>query len=123
MTDAASGSSVERWSRANASLERRAAPREQVLLPALLILPEGLRRPCIILDRSAGGLRLQLPGGEPAPDSFAVIDLVTGVGRDVEVVWRSPPTLGVRALRSYDLNAPRDGRGQELQRIWNTVLR
>lgn len=113
----------ERWSRANASIERRAAPREQVLLPALLVEGVGTRRPCVILDRSKGGLRIELPTPEPVADTFAVVDLVSGVGHEAEVVWRHASAVGLRTLRSYDLNAAQDGRGAELQQIWNAALR
>jgi hypothetical protein len=113
----------ERWSRANASIDRRATPREQVLLPALLVEAGGTRRPCVVLDRSLGGLRIQLPTPEPVSDKFAVVDLVSGVGHEVEVVWRHPPGIGLRTLRTYDLNAALDGRGAELQQIWNAALR
>jgi hypothetical protein len=113
----------ERWSRANASIDRRATPREQVLLPALLVDTEGGRRGCVILDRSEGGLRIQMPTPDPVADTFAVVDLVSGVGHEVEVVWRHAPTIGVRSLRTFDLNAVMDDRGARLQQIWNAALR
>lgn len=112
----------ERWSRANGGVERRATPREPVLLPALLVEEGGRRRPCVILDRSEGGLRINLPGDEQAPDSFCVLDLVTGMGREVEVAWRRPPELGVRTVRTYDLDQPQEGLGEVLRQIRIAVL-
>ena len=113
---------TERWSRANGGIERRATPREPVLLPALLIEEGGRKRPCVILDRSEGGLRLNLPGDEAAPDSFCVLDLVTGMGREVQVAWRRPPELGVRTVRTYDLDQPQAGLGEVLRQIRISVL-
>jgi len=113
----------ERWSRANASIDRRATPREQVLLPALLVDAGGARRPCVILDRSKGGLRVQFPTPDPVADSFAVVDLVSGVGHEVEVVWRHALDVGLRSLRSFDLNDVDDDRGARLRQIWNAALR
>ena len=113
---------TERWSRANGGIERRATPREPVLLPALLVETDGRRRACVILDRSEGGLRLSLPGDEPAPDAFCVLDLVTGMGREVQVAWRRPPELGVRTVRTYDLDQPQAGLGEVLRQIRISVL-
>ncbi|CAN7327364.1 PilZ domain-containing protein [Phenylobacterium sp. LjRoot164] len=113
---------TERWSRASGGIERRATPREPVLLPALLVEADGRRRPCVILDRSEGGLRLNLPGDEPAPDAFCVLDLVTGMGREVHVAWRKPPELGVRTVRTYDLDQPQEGLGEVLRQIRISVL-
>lgn len=113
---------TERWSRANGGIERRATPREPVLLPALLVETDGRRRACVILDRSEGGLRLSLPGDEPAPDAFCVLDLVTGMGREVQIAWRKPPELGVRTVRTYDLDQPQDGLGDVLRQIRISVL-
>ena len=105
---------TERWSRANGGIERRATPREPVLLPALLIEADGRRRPCVILDRSEGGLRLNLSGDEPAPDAFCVLDLVTGMGREVQVAWRKPPELGVRVNQHFVLAVGKDPSGRVL---------
>ena len=115
-------SATERWSRANAGIERRATPREQVLLPALIVEADGRRRPCVIVDRSDGGLRISLPGDEPAPDAFCVLDLVTGMGREVEVAWRNLPELGLRIVRTYDLDRPQEGVGETLRQIRIAVL-
>ena len=113
---------IERWSRANGGIERRATPREPVLLPALLIEAGGRKRPCVILDRSEGGLRINLPGDEAAPDSFCILDLVTGMGREVQVAWRRLPELGVRTVRTYDLDQPQAGLGEVLRQIRISVL-
>ena len=113
---------TERWSRANGGVERRAAPREQVLLPALIVDPDGRRRPCVIVDRSEGGLRISLPTVETTRDWFYVLDLVTGVGREVEVAWRRGPDMGLRTLRTYDLDGAEDGVGETLRKIWISVL-
>lgn len=123
MTDtAAKTTTTERWSRANAGLERRATPREPVLLPALIVLADGARRPCVIVDRSLGGLRISLPTDEPIPDAFCVVDLVTGMGREMEVAWRAAPEAGLRTVRTHDLDAPQDGIGESLRQIRIAVL-
>ena len=113
---------TERWSRASGGLERRANPREQVLLPALIVEADGRRRPCVIIDRSLGGLRLNVPGEEAASLSFCVLDLVTGMARDVEVAWSRAPEIGVRIVRTYDLDQPQEGLGETLRQIRISVL-
>ncbi len=113
---------AERMSRANSGIERRASPREPVLLPALIVEADGQRRPCVIVDRSTGGLRISLSDDQPVPDSFSVVDLVTGVGREVEVAWRALPMVGVRTLQECDLRAPADAFGENLRKVWIAVL-
>lgn len=122
MTGPGGKTSAERWSRANAGVERRATPREPVLLPALIIEADGRRRPCVIVDRSEGGLRISLPGDQATPETFCVLDLVTGMGREVEVAWRNLPELGLKIVRTYDLDRPQDGVGETLRQIRIAVL-
>lgn len=113
---------TERWSRANADMERRATPREPVLLPALLVEMGGRRRPCVIVDRSQGGMRLSVPDEKAVPETFFVLDLVTGMGREVEAAWRSSPEVGVKIVRSFDLGEPQEGVGETLRQIRISVL-
>lgn len=113
---------TERWSRANGGVERRATPREQVLLPALIVEANGRRRPCVILDRSEGGLRISLPTEEATPELFCILDLVTGMGREVEVAWRAGPQMGLRIMQAYDLDQPQQGVGEALRQIRIAVL-
>ncbi|KQW71378.1 hypothetical protein ASE17_00280 [Phenylobacterium sp. Root77] len=88
----------------------------------MLIEEGGRKRPCVILDRSEGGLRINLPGDEPAPETFCILDLVTGMGREVQVAWRRPPEVGVMTLRAYDLDQPQEGLGEALRKIRISVL-
>lgn len=114
---------AERWSRANADIERRATPREPVLLPALIVEAAGRRRPCVIVDRSLAGLRISLAAGmEEVPETFCVLDLVTGMGREVEVAWRRTPEMGLKVVRAYDLDQPQEGVGEVLRQIRIAVL-
>jgi hypothetical protein len=113
---------TERWSRANHDMERRATPRDQVLLPALIVLPDGGRRPCVIVDRSEGGLRISLPTGDSVPNAFCVIDLVSGIGREMEVAWRHADNVGLRTVRTHDLDLPQDGIGETLRQVRIAVL-
>lgn len=122
MTRTTAKTTTERWSRANAGMERRATPREQVLLPALIVEAGGRRRPCVIVDRSLGGLRISLPADDAVPDTFCILDLVTGMGREVEVAWRRAPEMGLKVVRTYDLDLPQDGIGETLRQIRIAVL-
>lgn len=123
MTGTTVKTTTERWSRANAGIERRATPREQVLLPALIVDAAGRRWPCVIVDRSLGGLRISVPDGvDDVPSTFCVLDLVTGMGREVETAWRNAPELGLKVLGTYDLNQPQEGVGEALRQIRIAVL-
>lgn len=76
----------------------------------------------MILDRSEGGLRLSVPGDDPLSPNFHVLDLVTGMGREVTVAWRRESEMGVSTLRTYDLKGAQSGAGEMLREIWVAVL-
>ena len=44
------------------------------------------------------------------------------MGREVQVAWRRPPELGVRTVRTYDLDQPQEGLGEVLRQIRISVL-
>ena len=69
-----------------------------------------------------GGLRISLPTEEATPPVFCILDLVTGMGREVEVAWRAGPQMGLRIVRAYDLDQPQEGVGEALRQIRIAVL-
>lgn len=102
--------------------ERRAHPRETLFATALLVLADGSTQLCTMVDRSLGGFRLKLKAGAALPDHFALIDLLSGLGYEGEVVWRADVLAGARRLATYDLRADQDGVGERLQTAWKTAL-
>jgi hypothetical protein len=122
MTGLAGKTTTERWSRASGGVERRAAAREAVLLPAIIVLEDGRRIPCVIVDRSAGGLRVTLPTGDETPKTFCVVDLVTGVGREMALAWRQADNAGLRTLKTHALDNPKDEVGERLRQVWIAAL-
>ena len=103
--------------------DRRATPREQVALPALVLCPEGRTIRCEMIDRSAGGFRINLPAAESLPDGFCLVDLLTGVGYRARLAWRNGELAGARCLDVFDLNAPQhDELGARLKGLRNRTL-
>lgn len=102
-------------------MERRASPREQVFLTGLMVRMDGTTAPCIIVDRSRGGFRIQLESGE-TPDSFGLIDLVAGTAYRGETAWRNEPFAGARKTATYDLQEPQSGFAAVMQSAWRQAL-
>jgi len=84
--------------------KHRAFPRSKIHQPAIIIGPNNIERPCVMLDISRGGAKLQTAAAAEVPDRF-VLTLARNrlIRRNCTVVWRaSNPaerTLGV----SFDL--------------------
>jgi hypothetical protein len=102
--------------------DRRGSPREPVFLTGLLVLGEDQTFACVIVDRSDSGLRIKLLEDAALPERFGLIDLLSGVGHQCEMVWRHGPFAGTRKLASHDLRDVEGGPAASLQRIWRTAL-
>lgn len=80
------------------SVERRRSRRRSVVQFARIAHSDGsMSDPCMILDVSATGARLQLNGTTEIPDEFTlVLSRNGGVRRRCQIVWRDEFMLGVR---------------------------
>ncbi len=56
----------------------------------------GLELPCVIVDQSAGGLRVRLDRGFALAGSVIVIDLVRGMAIECQVAWSKGLEAGLK---------------------------
>jgi hypothetical protein len=75
--------------------DRRFEPRSAANIRALVVAP-GLELPCLIVDRSAAGLRLRLDRRLALPDRVFVIDMAGAMAIEAEVAWRKGLEAGLR---------------------------
>lgn len=61
-----------------------------------VVLAHGLELPCLIVDQSAGGLRLRLERNLALPGRVVVIDLTGAVAIEADVVWRKGQEAGLK---------------------------
>lgn len=114
-------SELERRSISRAG-DRRASPREEVKLPALLVLSDDETFACTIVDRSRDGFRLNIGGDVAIPDRFLLVDILGGIGHEAQVAWRDGGFIGARSLNRHDLHEPQAGLGAVLKRAWARAL-
>lgn len=79
--------------------DRRAQPRERTFRVANIAMK--MRRhhvPCVILDISAGGARIQTPHAKEVPDYFELLNSDHKLDTWCEVRWRKDSQIGVRFL-------------------------
>ena len=97
-------SSVEAPSAPPHERQGRRAPRQRVLLTALVAYDQvGISFRCTIHDRSASGARLKLPNGMVVPDQIWVVDVADGMAYQATTVWRRYPNVGVTLGDPVDL--------------------
>ena len=66
--------------------DRRFASRQPANARGLVVAP-GLELPCLIVDQSAGGLRIRLERSFSLPAAVIVIDLSRGVAIEAALAW------------------------------------
>lgn len=74
--------------------ERRSAPRTTLNEAGSISVDEHSSLPCIVCDRSVGGIRIALPEAETVPDRFV---LSIGASNEILVcraVWRRREEIG-----------------------------
>lgn len=82
------------------SSERRQFGRRQICERGHIETPDGRRRPCLVVDISDGGARVQLSGPEAAPEVFQLVLPSLDMTVACTVVRESGGALGVAFTRS-----------------------
>ncbi|MFA4894608.1 PilZ domain-containing protein [Brevundimonas sp.] len=75
--------------------DRRFEPRHPANARGVVVAP-GLELPCVIVDQSAGGLRVRLDRGFALAGSVIVIDLVRGMAIECQVAWSKGLEAGLK---------------------------
>ena len=76
--------------------EQRAHPRDEVLRRAMIVhQTTGDSFPCLVLQISEGGARLQLLSPALPDDDLTLVDAGSGAVRAFQVTWRAGPLIGV----------------------------
>ena len=77
-------------------------------MTGLVVRPDlGVSYRCAIRDQSPWGVRLKLPVGAVAPDTFWLIDVAEARAHQAIMIWRAYPEIGVALTDPIDLKAQR----------------
>ena len=77
-------------------LERRDVPRTLLNTVGRISLDEHRTLPCLLFDRSLGGVRVALPDAESVPDKFVLTVEGTGEVLVCRTAWRKTDEIGAR---------------------------
>ncbi len=77
------------------SSERRLHPRSPANARALLVAP-GIEMACVILDTSAGGMRVRTDRQMSLPAQVVVVDISAGLAFETDVAWRKGAEAGLQ---------------------------
>lgn len=75
--------------------DRRFEPRHAAGVRGVVLTP-GFELPCLIVEQSAGGLRIRLDRGFTLTGSVIVIDLARGMAIDSAVMWSKGSEAGLK---------------------------
>ena len=75
-------------------IDRRLQPRSPANARAVLVAP-GLEMVCVILDTSAGGLKIRTDRQLALPPKVTIVDISAGVAIEADVAWRKGVEAGV----------------------------
>lgn len=78
-------------------VERRAAPRTTLNMTGNISIDEHRSLPCLVYDRSPGGVRIALPEAEIVQDAFLLRIEATDETLVCRVSWRKMDEIGARA--------------------------
>lgn len=79
----------------NSFSDRRTAPRRAANTRGVLVAP-GLEMVCLIVDLSAGGLRVRMDRQTSLPRAVMLIDVVAGTVCEAEVAWSRGLEAGLK---------------------------
>ena len=82
--------------------DRRFEPRAPVNTRAIIVAP-GLEMACLIVDRSANGMRLRLDRSIALPKQIVVVVAATGIAAEAEVMWSKAQEAGVKVRAQTSL--------------------
>jgi hypothetical protein len=77
--------------------ERRSAPRTILNETGIISVDEHRSLPCIVYDRSAGGVRIALPDTEIVPDRFILSIDASNEILVCQAIWRKADEIGATA--------------------------
>ena len=89
--------------------ERRSTPRTFLNETGIISIDEHRSLPCIVYDRSAGGVRIALPDAEIVPEQFVLSIDASNEFLVCRAVWRKAEEIGAATDGSAATNL--DGRG------------
>ena len=100
--------------------ERRAKPRNRVLLGAVAVYDNGkFSFRCRIRNIAADNARIVIPLGQILPSEIYLINLRSHTAHKAKVVWAREAEAGLHFLSSMDLLALTDPGLEYLKRIWS----
>lgn len=99
---------------------RKAPPRSRALLSGKLVFDNANQSiDCTIRDLTQRGAKVKISTVTPLPSHLYLIDIKRGLAFESEVIWSRPPELGLKFLKSHnlqeDLNSPLL---KGMRRIW-----
>jgi hypothetical protein len=95
--------------------ERRRAPRTFLNETGSISVDEHRSLPCIVYDRSLGGVRVTLPEAELVPDTFVLSLDASNEILVCSAVWRKAEEIGATADGAPAVHPGRSDIGQALQ--------
>lgn len=75
-------------------IDRRLQPRSPVNARAVLVAP-GIEMACVILDTSAGGLKIRTDRQIALPPRATIVDIAAGLAVEADVAWRKGVEAGL----------------------------
>ncbi len=100
----------------DAPAEKRALPRNRVLLAATLVYGEQtFTAACTIRNLTPRGASVRLESALPLPPTVTLIETRTGRAHECNVVWRRGGFLGLAFTRTRDLSRRRR---DPIRRLW-----
>ncbi len=75
--------------------DRRLQPRSLSNARAILVAP-GMEMACVIVDVSAGGLKVRTDRQLALPPQVIVVDIAAGMALEAEVAWRKGSEAGLK---------------------------
>lgn len=97
--------------------DRRLEPRFPSNARGIVVAP-GLELPCLIVDRSASGLRLRLNRGLALPRAVTVVDIAAGLALDAEVAWSKGVEAGIKVRGQAKLRGLVPARVTQARDAW-----
>ncbi|MGT2480065.1 PilZ domain-containing protein [Methylobacterium oryzae CBMB20] len=100
-----------------AMFDRRSAPRTLLNQPGSISVDEHRSLPCIVYDRSAGGVRIALLEAEIVPDSFVLSIDASNEILVCRAVWRKAEEIGATTSETAALHPDRPALRRELEPV------
>lgn len=100
--------------------DRRLQPRTLVNARAVLVAP-GIEMACVIVDTSAGGLKVRTDRQLALPAQVIVVDILAGLALEADVAWRKGAEAGLRLRGQSPLRGLIPSRLLPARDAWNRV--